>query len=157
MVKINRKVEYALIILRHMQTAGPEGRVTAKEMEEKFGLSFDVTSKVMQALGQAGVLTSAKGAHGGYRLVRDLDQLSFHDLHALIQGPMSLASCLHEEGSSCDLTGGCNIIAPIVALNEQVNALYKNLKVAELLRQADRIDYKQEAADIRERHRLAAT
>jgi DNA-binding IscR family transcriptional regulator len=45
MFKINKKVEYALMVLKHMYEKKP-----VKEICDKYGAPFDVTSRSMQKM-----------------------------------------------------------------------------------------------------------
>lgn len=130
MVRINKKLEYALILLGHW--VRQPGLLSAKDAETRFGLSFDVASKVMQSLAQTGILKSVKGAHGGYLLEKDPAGVSLFDLHLALVGPVSVASCLKEDGI-CDLSGNCSIVSPVIHLNERIAHFYQNISVAELL------------------------
>jgi Rrf2 family protein len=134
MNKLNRKIEYALIGLKHMRSKAPGELTTVKEISQIYGCPFDATSRVMQALAQKGVLKSEQGAHGGYMITRDLNRVSFYDLSEWILGPVAVARCLHETvESSCDMRSTCNIITPVQTLNRKINEFYKALTVAELL------------------------
>ena len=66
MNKINRKLEYALIGLKHMRAKAPGELTSVKELATAYGVPFDAASRVMQILAQNGVLISEQGAHGGY-------------------------------------------------------------------------------------------
>lgn len=134
MNKLNRKIEYALIGLKHMRSKAPGELTTVKEISQIYGCPFDATSRVMQVLAQKGVLKSEQGAHGGYMITRDLNRVSFYDLSEWVLGPVAVARCLHDdEESPCDIRRTCNIITPVQALNRKINEFYKALTVAELL------------------------
>ena len=80
MNKINRKVEYALIALKHMRGKAPGELTSAKEISSIYGSPFDVTARVMQVLTQKNILRSEQGAHGGYQITKDLNRVSVYDL-----------------------------------------------------------------------------
>lgn len=119
-----------------MYSKEPETLTTAKEISDLYGCSFDVTARVLRQLSQAGVLRSTQGAHGGYHLISDLQELSFHRLNSILVGPLGITKCLHESGSSCDLKSSCNIMTPVQKLNQKLQNFYQNLPVAELFSQA---------------------
>ena len=50
MVKINRKVEYALMVLKLMNERSTTELTTAREVCDLFKTPFDTTAKVMQQL-----------------------------------------------------------------------------------------------------------
>jgi Rrf2 family protein len=136
--KINRKVEYALIGLKHMWSKSPGELTSAKEIASLYGCPFDVLSRVMQTLAQKQVLRSEQGAHGGYMIARDLERLSFYELNEMILGPVVLAKCLHHKADSpqesgCEIRETCNIVSPVANLNRRLMAFYASLSVADIL------------------------
>ncbi len=135
MNKINRKVEYALIALKHMRAKAPGELTAAKEISTLYGCPFDVMSRVLQALGKRGLVRSEQGAHGGYQISRDLAKVSFYELNEMLLGPVAVAKCLHEEAGepSCEMRGKCNIVSPVTTLNRKLIEFYRGLSLAELL------------------------
>lgn len=139
MNKINRKVEYALMALKHMRAKAPGELTSAKEICEAYGAPFDGMSRVLQVLGQKGVLKSEQGAHGGYQITRDLSKVSLQELIEWITGKIEIAKCLSSGTDSCDIKSSCNIISPVMVLNKKLTEFYKTLSVAELIESKTRI------------------
>ncbi len=134
MNKINRKVEYALMGLKHMRSKQPGELTTAKEVSSAYGSPFDATARVMQILAQNGVLRVEHGAYGGYQITRDLTRVSLYELMQMILGPVEVAKCLHEKGDShCEIRETCNIVSPVSHLNRKLIEFYRGLSVGELL------------------------
>lgn len=137
-MKLNRKMEYALIALKHMhsktqnEVIGMPKLTSAKEVSEIYGCSFDVTSRVMQKLASRGVLQSVQGAQGGYKIARDLKQVSVYELNTVIMGEMEIAKCLDPAGG-CELSTTCNIIMPVNRLNARMKKFFDSFTVSELL------------------------
>ena len=98
MNRIHRKVEYALIALKHMRAKAPGERTTVKEMAVQYGCPHDVLARVLQTLAHRAVLNSEQGVRGGYTIAKDLNRVSFYDLLEMILGPLAVARCLHEIG-----------------------------------------------------------
>lgn len=139
MNKIHRKVEYALIALRHMKKKEPGQLTTVKEICRAYGCSFDATSRVLQMMVQKGLLKSEQGAQGGYLIQKDLRKVSLHDLIEYVVGPISVVKCLdNERKGSCDLEESCNVIAPLAFLNEKIVNFYKGINIDEMLNVPDR-------------------
>lgn len=132
MNKMNRKLEYSLMALKHMSQKMPGELTTAKEVSEAYHAPFDATARVMQMMAQRGVLKSEQGATGGYQITRDLSKISLQELLSIIQGPTKIAKCIHK-GELCEMESNCNIISPIFNLNQKLNEFYKNLTLRELL------------------------
>src|SRR5690349_15057033 len=119
MNKINRKLEYSLIALRHMSQKMPGELTTAKEVSESYHSPFDATARVMQVMANAGLLRSSAGAFGGYQITKDLSKVSLHELINMIQGPTQITKCLHKD-ESCEIQSSCNIISPMNNLNQRL-------------------------------------
>ena len=136
MNKINRKLEYALIALKHMKTKSPGELSSAKEISQQFHIPFDATARVMQILAQKNILKSEQGVNGGYQIVKDLNKISLGELMEFILGPVFLAKCLHKEDlveSPCEVIEHCSIMSPMSTLNRKLNEFYNGIKVGELL------------------------
>lgn len=130
MIKINRKVEYALMVLKLMKDKDIQELTTAREVCDRFQSPFDTTAKVMQQMNSAGILHSIKGVKGGYTLARDLNTISYMDLAELIEGKSFMMDC-HE--GPCDLYHKCNISQPIKRLNDYIINIFNSLTLNELL------------------------
>lgn len=133
MFKINRKIEYALIALKHMSAKHPGQLTSAKEICGLYHAPFDPTSRVLQIMTQHGVLNAEQGAKGGYQIIRDLSKFSMRELSDMIIGPIEIANCFHGNYSDCDITPTCHIIAPMLNLNEKINKLFSQIMVSDLI------------------------
>ena len=133
MFKINRKIEYALISLKHMSTKTPGQLTSAKEVCDIYGTPFDPTSRVLQIMAQHEVLHAEQGAKGGYQIVKDLTKMSLKELSDMIIGPIEIANCFHGNYSQCEITHSCHIISPMLNLNENINKIFSTVFVADLL------------------------
>ena len=133
MFKINRKIEYALISLKHMSHKSPGQLTTAKEICDAYHAPFDPTSRVLQIMAQQGILHAEQGAKGGYQVVKNLSKVTLKELSDTLIGPIEIANCFHGDYSSCEITSACQIIAPMLNLNERINGLFGTIMVADLI------------------------
>lgn len=132
MFKINKKVEYALMALKHISEKKPDELTSVKEICEKYASPFDVTSRSMQKMVAGGLLKSEKGAHGGYSLASDLIGANFLDFMEMVVEPVTLVSCAGDD-SSCSMSSTCNIISPLVNLNQKMRGFFETISVREVL------------------------
>lgn len=130
MIKINRRVEYALMVLKLMKEKSITELTTAREVCDRFETPFDTTAKVMQLMNNAGLLHSHKGVKGGYTLACDLSLISYMELAELIEGKSFMMDC-HE--GPCELIHKCNISQPIKRLNDYLINIFNALSLNELL------------------------
>ncbi|PWU19456.1 MAG: Rrf2 family transcriptional regulator [Bdellovibrio sp.] len=134
MNKMNRKIEYGLMALKHMSHKRPGELTTAKEVADSYHAPFDATARVLQMMAHHGLLKVEHGALGGYVLTKDLNGVSLQDLIEIIQGPVKIAKCMHQN-ETCEIQSNCNIMGPVGALNIKLQEFYRSLTLAELLHQ----------------------
>jgi len=133
MFKINRKIEYALLALKYMSQKNPGQLTSAKEICDTYNSPFDPTSRVLQIMTQNEILQAEQGSNGGYQIIKDLGKFSLKELSDMITGPIEIASCFHGDESCCEITHSCEIIAPMLNLNENINQLFSKIMIADLL------------------------
>ena len=72
MLNITRKVEYALIALRHMQSKKDIGLTSAKEIAAKYGIPKQLLAKILQKMSREGIVKAVHGPTGGYKIAANL-------------------------------------------------------------------------------------
>ena len=86
----------------------------------------------MQKMVAGGLLKSEKGAHGGYSMASDLSGVNFLDFMEMVVEPVTLVSCASDD-SNCSMSSTCNIISPLVNLNEKMRGFFATVSVREIL------------------------
>lgn len=138
MLKINKKVEYALIALKFMADKNDTLPLTsAREICDHFDTPFDTTAKVMQLMNNHDILKSVKGIKGGYSLNRSLEDITYAELASIVEGKTERGRlCISTKGT-CELMGKCNIVTPVELLNKRLNVFLETLTLKELLQGSD--------------------
>ena len=134
MLKINKKVEYALMALKFMADKNDHTPlVSAREICDVFDTPFDTTAKVMQVMNNHDILKSVKGIKGGYSLNKSLSSITYMELVRMIEGREEIGRVCSNHKGNCELIGKCNISTPVEVLNRKLNSFLENLTLAELL------------------------
>ncbi len=138
MIKLNRTTEYGLMALRHMDRK-EHGITSAREIADSYGLPFEITAKTLQRLKDSGLIQSAQGARGGYRLQRSLHDVTLAEFLKLMEGPQSVVACAGSpvaESSAgdtcCEYRGKCEIQHMLGNLNSRVLHFLSGIRLAEL-------------------------
>ncbi len=105
MLRISKLTDYATLITNIMVDDW-QRRVSAVEIAQRVQIPLPTASKVLKMLAQAGILTSYRGADGGYALARDPKAISLAELITAMEGPMALTECNLDEGV-CVHEGNC--------------------------------------------------
>jgi Rrf2 family protein len=137
MIKINKKVEYALMALKYMSESQSNNEetylVSAREICDHFNTPFDTTAKVLQVMNNNGLLKSTKGIKGGYSLARALKDVTFLEMTSMIEGRSDSPSFCESSKGVCDLYDKCNIVTPMELLNRKIHLFLSSLTLEELL------------------------
>ena len=130
MLKLTKKIEYALIALQHMQGKDHNDITNAKEIAENFDLPVSLLAKVLQQMAERDIIEPIQGPGGGYRLNKPLEEIKLNDFIEIIEGPVGLVDCLHDP--DCGHIGTCNIRLPIERVNNTIKDLFSNMTLADL-------------------------
>lgn len=130
MLKLTKKIEYALIALQHMQGKDHNNITSAKEIADIFKLPASLLAKVLQQLAKHNIIEPIQGPGGGYRLSKPLEKIKLNDFIEVIEGPVGLVDCLH--GPDCSHMGTCTIRVPIERINNTIKDLFSNMTLADI-------------------------
>lgn len=93
-MRLTRATEYAFRALRFLASRREERWFSIQEIAEAENMPIQFLAKVMQHLTQAGLVHSACGKTGGYRLGRPSTQLKMADVVLAMEGPLAVNTCL---------------------------------------------------------------
>lgn len=131
MLKFNRKTEYALLALQHLNGSDDKSITKVREIAVTFNIPFPVLAKVMQQLARYDFVEPLQGARGGYRLgPRGLDSSILQFLEAM-EGPQGLVDCLAD--GECDQLANCTIRTPLSELDITIRQFFSNIKLQDVL------------------------
>jgi len=93
-MRLTRATEYAYRALRFLASRKEERWFSIQEIAQAEEMPVQFLAKVMQHLTQAGLVHSACGKTGGYRLGRPAAQIKMVDVFLAMEGPLSVNVCL---------------------------------------------------------------
>ncbi len=132
MIHLPRQVEYALLALAEMNQGPPGQLFSVRNLTTALGIPYDMTSKTMQAMAQAGILRSVQGKYGGYQVARDLETVSLEELMGVLVGPRAIADCL-KPGHVCPQRSRCAIRRGVVRIEAKTKAFLQSISVREMI------------------------
>lgn len=127
-MKFSKATNYALHTMLFLVAATPDKRIGVQKLAERQEVSPTYLSKILTKLVKAGMIESASGATGGYRLRRNWEEISFLDIIHAIEGTASLFECDFNHGPDC------KIQQVMVAAESEMETYLKNQKLSELVK-----------------------
>ena len=130
MLKITRKVEYALIALNHLQQQNDGDLGSAKEISKQYGIPQELLAKTLQKLARVEIIEAVQGSTGGYKLLVDPSTISMTHFFEILEGPVGIMDCYFDSG--CRQLNTCNIRSPINKINDAIRNVFNNITLADL-------------------------
>ncbi len=141
MLRVSKIIDYGTLVLTHM-ASDPNRVFSAADLAAALGLGQPVVSKVLKSLTQREILTSTRGARGGYMLGRPAEEISIADIiDALDEQPFGLTECTATPGS-CSVEAGCNIRSNWHRINTIVRQTLERVSVADMVNPLATIEFK---------------
>lgn len=135
MLSLTRKADYALVAMADLACQEP-ARVSAREIAERSHLPLPVLTNILKRLTRQGLVTSTRGAKGGYRLARGPGQITLADLIHAVESPIRFARCCHTEEaddeSVCDKEDVCRIKGPVRRVNQSLREFLGQVTLAHI-------------------------
>jgi len=138
-MKIMAQEEYGLRCLLRFARAGVEQWLTIPEIAAAEKLSVPYVGKLLGVLRQAGLIESARGRSGGYRLSAAPTQIGLGSVLLVLGEPLfeepsfCEAHAGTESGSDCVHSDGCTLRALWQALEYWMQCLLDRITLADLL------------------------
>lgn len=132
MLRISRLTDYGTVLLAHL--AAHQATVcSAAGVAEATGIAPPTVSKLLKSLARAGLVTSTRGANGGYRLARPPQDISAADVIDALEGPVSITECSAND-SHCDYEDTCSVGNSWQRINVAIRRALEDVSLVDLQR-----------------------
>lgn len=132
MLRISRLTDYGTVVLARLADQ-PSGFASAAELAQATGLGLPTVSKLLKQLAKSGLVDSARGSHGGYRLARDADLISAADVIDALEGPVSITDCSAHD-RHCELEATCSVGGAWQRINRAIRQSLDEISLGDLLK-----------------------
>jgi FeS assembly SUF system regulator len=132
-MRLSSLADYAVVMLaaaaRH---CGASCRLNATLLATETGLPLPTVQKLVSKLSAAGLIESARGTGGGFRLARPPAAISLADIIEAIEGPIALTVCVDSSRHDCAVEGNCRVKPHWGVVNGAVRAALAGVSLASL-------------------------
>jgi len=141
-VKINRGVEWAAHACALLAALPTGWSLNADVLASYHEVPAAYMAKQMQALARAGLVASARGGGGGYRLTKPVDDISLLDIYLAIEGSASAFRCMEiRQNGPCgarkaDCKTPCGIASRFYAAEQAFRDTLSRIALTEITAEA---------------------
>ena len=132
MLRISKLTDYGTVLLAHL-AANQATVCSAADVASATGIAPPTVSKLLKSLARAGLVSSTRGANGGYRLARPPQQISAADVIDALEGPVSITECSASDGD-CEHEGVCSVGGAWQRINVAIRRALQDVTLNDLVR-----------------------
>ena len=128
--------DYGVTLLAELASGDDSVLVTSASLATRTGLPEPTVAKVIKQLAKGGILDTQRGAKGGYRLSRSLDEITVTDIITLFDGPIALTTCVEEAPggeSSCRAGQFCRMRGRWERVSLALRATFDQMRISDLI------------------------
>lgn len=138
-MKISTKGRYGLRAVIDIAIHGENEPVSLSDIAIRQNLSISYLEQLIAKLKKANIVTSVRGAKGGYSLAAPQDKISVGDILRALEGDLSPVNCseVTENGEPCKDSGQCITKVVWRRISDSINNAVDNLMLSDLLRDTE--------------------
>jgi len=136
-MRFTAKTEYAVRAAIEIGLLGQEKPAQVKEIASRQAIPERFLEQVMASLKKAGIIESIRGAQGGYRLAKPIEQITLTNIIEAIEGPMLVMECLSEdiEHNKCNKSSGvCSVRDVWKGVQSSLSQALDSITLAKLIK-----------------------
>jgi FeS assembly SUF system regulator len=108
-MRLSHLADYAVVLMTAAARYPAGARLSATELARDTGVPLPTAQKLMGQLAAAGLLSSVRGAGGGFALARPAPDISLADIVEAVEGPIVMTQCGDGVNHDCALDAHCRI------------------------------------------------
>ncbi len=120
MFKVNKLTDYATVVL--IEIARSDVVRSSQHLSVRTGIPLPTVAKLMKSLAKGGLVTSTRGAGGGYALGRNPVEITVADVIQAVEGPIALTACADTSDEHCGIESVCPVQGKWNKVNTAVRA-----------------------------------
>jgi len=132
MIKVSRLADYAVVVLVAF-TKSDDKVLSAALIAEKTCLPEPTVAKVLKILAKEEIVSSIRGAGGGYSLETTIEKISIARVVKAVDGPIALTACVDGSQEECIYSCSCAVKGRWNPVNAALHSALENVTLADMI------------------------
>ena len=133
-MKLSSKGKYALHAMVFLAQKRDDGPQTLGTIAEN-GMPPQYLEQLLGKLRRGGLVSTVRGAQGGYAIARAPNEISVANILEVIEGPLHLSACA-KDADRCPMNGACSTQSAFDYLTRNINHLMHSITLDDILTQS---------------------
>ena len=135
-MRLTHLADYAVVMMTAAARRPAGERFSASVLSDETGIPLPTAQKLMGKLAAAGLLSSIRGAGGGFTLALPSAQISLADMVEAVEGPIAMTQCSgSDEASDCALDAQCRVKPHMSIVSNAVRGALAAVTLEQLARE----------------------
>ena len=131
-MRLTSLADYAVVMMAAAARHPAGARLSATLLADETGVPLPTAQKLTGRLAAAGLLETARGTGGGFRLARNAPEISLADIVEAVEGPIVMTSCVDTERHLCALESACQVRPHMGVVNVAVRGALQGVSLSTL-------------------------
>ena len=135
-IAFSTKGEYGVRLMVQLGRHFGTGPASLAEIAAEEDLPRAYLEQLVMSLREASLVTSTRGAHGGYELARPPESISMSEVIRALEGPIAPMMCASddpEHAIGCDRSASCTVNILWVRVRDAVAGALESMTLADLV------------------------
>ena len=132
-MKLSTKGRYGLIAMHQLAQDYGQGPISLKSIAEKQGLSENYLEQLFASLRKDGLLTSVRGAYGGYMLSRAPDDITVGQVLRALEGEIAPYECVDGTDHACTRGDDCATKLVLVKIKDSIDQVIDSITLNDMI------------------------
>jgi len=131
-MRLTSLADYAVVMMAAAARRAAGERLTATLLAGETGVPLPTAQKLTGRLAAAGLLETARGTGGGFRLARRAGEISLADIVEAVEGPILMTVCVDAARHDCALESACQVRPHMNLVNGAVRGALQAVSLSQL-------------------------
>ena len=133
-MKLSTRGKYGLHAMYYLASHAGEGPQPLQNIST-VGVPKQYLEQILGNLRRAGLVSTVRGAQGGYQIARDPGDITLRDIIDSVEGPIELSECTVSE-NNCERSGTCPVRWVWQRVTDSINHELEKIKLSDMLNQS---------------------
>ena len=137
---LSTRARYGLRAIFALALSYGTGPMSLSQIAKDEGISLNYLEQLFLQLRRDEIITSTRGARGGYSLVREPKEITVGEVLRSLEGPFLAASCVNVDGeNTCAMHNSCATRVVWTKMTDALNNVIDSITLEDMLDEQDRL------------------
>jgi len=132
-MRLSTRGRYGLKAMYQLAIHYGEGPIPLKQIADKENLSENYLEQLVSQLRKEGLLTSVRGAQGGYMLAIPPREITVGNVLRVLEGDLAPADCIMEEDYGCENEENCVTKLVWIKIKDSIDEVVDSITLQDMI------------------------